>query len=176
MTDLAERPAVTVRHSVEHVADTFVALVQSFVKARNRVLAAAAHDVEWSAHVILKTLRTEGPIRAGALAEAVQSDPSTVSRQVAALVRDGLLERRADPQDGRAALLVLTDRAREVLADQDKARLGHFARMLAGWSDEDLAQFAGLLRRFTDDYDNANEHWMMNERIVSDAAGSGGTH
>ena len=60
---------------------------------------------------MLKCLQTEGPLRAGALADCLQSDPSTVSRQVAALVKDGLLERRADPDDGRASLLVLTDAA-----------------------------------------------------------------
>ena len=43
-----------------------------------------------------------------ALAAAVHSDPSTVSRQVAALVRAGLIERQADPEDGRASVLVPT--------------------------------------------------------------------
>ena len=67
-------------------------------------------------------------MRAGALAECMQSDPSTVSRQVAALVKDGLLERRADPADGRASLLVLTEKADAVLADHDRVRLEYFAQ------------------------------------------------
>src|SRR4051794_33188064 len=109
MTDLAETPSALTRPGVEQVADTFVALMQSFVKARSRLLAAARHDVEWSAHLILKAVRTSGPSRSSAIAELVQSDPSTVSRQVAALVKDGLLERHADPEDGRAALIALTE-------------------------------------------------------------------
>jgi DNA-binding MarR family transcriptional regulator len=118
-------------------------------------------------------VRGEGPIRAGALAGVVQSDPSTVSRQVAALVKDGLLERRADPEDGRAALLAVTDRARTVLAEQDRIRLGRYDEMLADWDADDLSRFAELLSRFTDDYENANEHWVS-ERIVRGAARSGG--
>ena len=172
MTDLVESPRATTRQGIEQVADTFVVLMQTFVKARNRLMAAASHDVDWSAHIVLKTLRHEGPMRAGALADAISSDPSTVSRQVATLVKDGLLERRADPEDGRAALLVLTDRAREVLADHDQLRLDHYAEMLHGWSDAELAQFTGFLRRFTDDYENANDHWM-NERIARGARSGG---
>ena len=61
-----------------------------------------------SAIILLKTLVLNGPTRSSALAAAVHSDPSTVSRQVAALVRDGLLERQADQEDGRASLIAAT--------------------------------------------------------------------
>src|SRR5262245_11500612 len=61
-----------------------------------------------SAFILLKNLIHMGPSRSSALAAAVHSDPSTVSRQVAALVRDGLVERRADQDDGRASLLAAT--------------------------------------------------------------------
>ena len=173
MTDLAERPAAATRLGIEEVADSFVVLMQTFVKARNQMLATADTEVEWSAHMILRALRAEGPIRAGALAEVVRSDPSTVSRQVATLVKHGLLERRADPEDGRAALLVLTDLARRVLAEQDKVRLEHYAASLDTWTDDELGQFAALLRRFTDDYDHANNR-RMSERDARGAARSGG--
>jgi DNA-binding MarR family transcriptional regulator len=159
MTDLAEQTAAE-RPYVAAVADQFVTLMRSFIKARNRMLAAAAHDVEWAAHMVLKCVETEGPIRAGAIAEWLHSDPSTVSRQVAALVKDGLLERRADPADGRASLLALTDRADAVLAEHNRIRLDHFATMLDDWSDADLRRFATLLQRFTADYESAQKNWL----------------
>ena len=165
MTDvLAERAVVA--PEIADVADNFVALMRSFNQARTRMLAAAAHDVEWSAHVLLRALANEGPMRAGALAECVRSDPSTVSRQVATLVRDGLLERRADPVDGRASLLVLTPRADDVLAEHDEIRLQHFARMLADWSERDLRRFATLLQRFTADFESANQDALA-ERVAT---------
>lgn len=164
MTELAEAATVP-RTDVAALADNFVDLVRTFNKARARMLTAAAHDVEWSAHVLLKCLHAEGPMRAGAVAECLRSDPSTVSRQVAALVKDGLLERRSDPDDGRASLLVLTERADAVLADHDEIRINYFAEMLDGWSTEDVTQFAALLRRFTDAYESANSAWIT-ERIA----------
>jgi DNA-binding MarR family transcriptional regulator len=113
-------------------------------------------------------------MRSSALAECIQSDPSTVSRQVAALVKDGLLERRADPEDGRASLLVPTAKADAVLAEHDEIRLQHFSRMLSDWDDRDLRQFAGLLQRFTIDFDEANHDWLT-ERVATPTASPEGT-
>jgi DNA-binding MarR family transcriptional regulator len=148
------------RADVAEVADTFVSLMRSFVRARTRFLAAAAHDVDWAAHIVLKTLATAGPMRASDLAGCIQSDPSTVSRQVAALVKEGLVERQADPADGRASLLALTPRAASVIAEHDEVRLRHFADMLEDWSERDLRRFSSLLRRFTATFDSANEKWI----------------
>jgi DNA-binding MarR family transcriptional regulator len=145
---------------VAAVADTFVRLARSFSRVRAKLLAAAAHDVEWSAHVLLSCLATAGPMRSSELAERIDSDPSTVSRQVAALVKDGLLERRADPEDGRASLLVPTARADVVLSEHNEIRLEHFSRMLGSWEERDLRTFASLLQRFTEDFENANHDWL----------------
>ncbi len=171
----AVAPAAPDRADVVAVADNVIDLLRTFNKARARMLAAAAHDVEWSAHVVLKVLQNEGPMRAGAVADCLNSDPSTISRQVAALVKDGLLERRADPGDGRASLLVLTDKADAVLAEHDRIRLDYFAQMLDGWSETDLRQFAGLLDRFTQAYEAANTEWIT-ERIANRSARTGSTN
>jgi DNA-binding MarR family transcriptional regulator len=154
---------------VAALADTVAHLMRAFARARSRLLAAAAHDVEWSAHIVLKVLATEGPMRSSALAERIESDPSTVSRQVAALVKSGLLERRADPEDGRACLLVSTAKADAVLSEHNNIRLEHFTRMLGDWSDGDVSTFATLLQRFTDDFEIANHDWL-NQRVLAQRA------
>lgn len=141
------------------VAESLATLARTFSRARAKMLAAAVHDVEWSAQIALKCLATEGPMRASDLAEHTRADPSTVSRQVAALVREGLLERRADPEDGRASLLVLTDKATGVLKSHDELRNEHFAALLAGWSQRDVRSFARLLARFTEDFQRATREW-----------------
>lgn len=158
---------------VAAVADSFVHLMRSFARARSRMLAAAAHDVEWSAHVLLKCLANEGPMRSSELADRIESDPSTVSRQVAGLVKDGLLERRADPVDGRACLLVLTAQADVVLSEHNDIRLQHFTRMLSDWNERDLRKFASLLARFTHDYENTNHQWLT-ERVTTHRAAAEG--
>jgi DNA-binding MarR family transcriptional regulator len=146
-------PSGSARAPVTEVADNFVALMRSFARAKARFMAAAEHDVEWSAQIILRHLANEGPMRASALAECLQSDPSTVSRQVAALVKDGLIERQADPEDGRASILALTPNADVVIAKHEQLRIQHFAGMLSEWNDRDLGRFADLLRRFTHDFE-----------------------
>jgi DNA-binding MarR family transcriptional regulator len=151
---------------VVEVADTFVDLMRSFGRAKARFMAEAAHDVEWSAQMLLRHLANEGPMRASALAESLHSDPSTVSRQVAALVRDGLVERRADPEDGRASILVLTGKADDIISEHEDRRLKHFASMLSDWSDRDLHRFAVLLRRFTSDFDKSS-HSLISERAAA---------
>lgn len=170
----AQRSVAQSDRDVAAVADTFVRLMRSFGRARAKLLAAAAHDVEWSAHVLLKCLAAEGSMRSSELAERVESDPSTVSRQVAALVKDGLLERRADPVDGRACLLVPTAKADAVLSEHNDIRLRHFSRMLGDWSERDLTQFAALLQRFTDDFESANHDWLS-ERVEAHRASARGT-
>jgi DNA-binding MarR family transcriptional regulator len=160
------------RRSVTEVADTFVALMRSFGRAKARFLAAAEHDMEWSAQILLRHLATYGPMRAGELAESMHSDPSTVSRQVAALVKDGLIERRADPDDGRASILVPTTKADVILETQERLREEHFAAMLKDWSETDLNRFSALLRQFTTDFENSSTT-MLSERAHSQRSAEG---
>jgi DNA-binding MarR family transcriptional regulator len=78
-------------------------------------------------------------------------DPSTVSRAVATLVRDGLVIRAADPVDGRASTLRLTDRGNTVL---DGVR-GHYEERISAalqdWTPEEITTLTTSLNRFADD-------------------------
>jgi DNA-binding MarR family transcriptional regulator len=169
MTDLADAPALP-RQDVEALADTMVDLVRTFNRSRQHWLAVAEHDVEWSALAVLKYLHNGGPRRAGAIADHLQFDASTVSRLVASLVKDGLLERRADPEDGRASILVLTPQADAVLAEHQAARITYFAEMLTGWTPDEVSTFATALGRFTESYERS-----MSERMNDVAARTGST-
>lgn len=109
--------------------------------------------VDRSTVMLLKTLVHHGPSRSSALAAAIHSDPSTVSRQIAAMVRDGLVERRADPEDGRASVLVATEAGIAVLEEQ-RRRLGlALARVVQQWAPEDVDAFLDLLERFVADHE-----------------------
>ncbi|TCK27442.1 MarR family winged helix-turn-helix transcriptional regulator [Pseudonocardia endophytica] len=108
--------------------------------------------VDMAGYHVLVYLNVEGPQRAGELAAAFHSDPSTVSRQVAGLVKAGLVERRADPGDGRASILAATDEGVRVIETERRRRARVIAAVLGGWSAEDRAALTGLLARFRDDY------------------------
>ncbi|MCT2582526.1 MarR family winged helix-turn-helix transcriptional regulator [Actinophytocola gossypii] len=118
--------------------------------------------VDRSTIVLLKTMVAYGPSRSSELAGAVHSDPSTVSRQVAALVRDGLVERRADPEDGRASVLAPTEAGLRLLEEQ-RERLGlALARVVREWEPEDVSRFLELLERFVADHERALPN-LLNE-------------
>jgi DNA-binding MarR family transcriptional regulator len=123
-----------------------------------------------SAIILLKTLVHLGPARSSALAAAVHSDPSTISRQVATLVRDGFVERRADQDDGRASLLAATP-AGFALLEEQRRRMGvSLARVIQHWAPDDIEQFVELFERFVLDHErylptliNECAHWARSE-------------
>jgi DNA-binding MarR family transcriptional regulator len=104
---------------------------------------------QWSTYVLLSHLATGGPQRASALAESVFVDPSTISRQVDQLAKLGLVERRADPQDGRATLLAATEEGLELHRTMRARRDLLTAGLLAHWSADDVRTLTHLLSRFT---------------------------
>jgi DNA-binding MarR family transcriptional regulator len=92
------------------------------------------------------------------LAARAGLDPSTVSRTVAALVAQGLVERRADQRDGRASVLALTP-AGEAALDDAHRRYGELLdRALAGWTPDEIAALAAALGRFAHDIDRTLGH------------------
>ena len=97
----------------------------------------------------------EQPRRAGALAEAVHADPSTVSRQVAQLVDRGFVERQPDPADGRACVLVPTRAGIDVLNSLRRRRDEHLAVVISTWAPADVDQLVHLLARFVTDFETA---------------------
>lgn len=86
-------------------------------------------------------------VRLSDLAEARGYDVSTMSRRVAHLVGQGLVERERDPDDGRAQLLRLTAAGRTAVARERGRRIRLITEALDDWSDEDKSQLARLLSR-----------------------------
>ena len=112
-----------------------VRLVRASHGMKAQIHAAHGDGLEWAGSMLLFHLCKDGPQRSSALAAAVCVDPSTVSRQIADLVELGLVERRADPQDGRATLLAATEagQARHRLRPRaPRPRLRRLAGRLVG--------------------------------------------
>jgi DNA-binding MarR family transcriptional regulator len=106
-------------------------------------------DPEISSLFLIGRLVKNGPTRAKDLAGAICADQSTVSRQVAALVKAELIERLADPDDGRASLLRPTALGVARLEKHFANRGQALAPLTADWSDDERRQFVELLDRFT---------------------------
>ena len=88
------------------------------------------------------------PRRVSLLADCIHSDVSTVSRQVTMLVSHGLLDKVADPQDGRAFTVSLSAEGAELVGRVKAARGEWFRQMLHDWEPADAEAFKGYLERF----------------------------
>lgn len=91
---------------------------------------------------LLSLVHRASECRLATIAEQQLVDPSVISRQIGTLEREGLLTRRADPEDRRAALVSLTDLGRERLARVRALHLEVMAETLRDWSTERIARFA----------------------------------
>jgi DNA-binding MarR family transcriptional regulator len=143
---------------VDALSSELVRLVRLVDRVRADCVAQCRGELEQAAYVLLSRLLTDGPQRISALAEAVHSDPSTVSRQTTQLVARGLVERRPDPQDGRAARLTPTEAGLAVHDEHRRTRNQHIAAVLTGWPTQDVRQLVALLGRLNTDFENYRTH------------------
>jgi DNA-binding MarR family transcriptional regulator len=135
------------RAATEEQLATEVSMLVRLVKAAVTREAAPGAGPDRSALLLLFPLM-HAPQRPGALAGLSHADPSTISRQVAELVRRELVRREPDPSDGRASLLAITDAGREVCERVRTLRRELLASAVTGWTDAELSTLAALLNRF----------------------------
>ncbi|MGW2212734.1 MarR family winged helix-turn-helix transcriptional regulator [Streptomyces sp. NPDC001781] len=133
-------------------ADAAVETIQremtSFAR-RARASAGRMHpELSLVSYTLLGHLEERGGCRATDLASHYALDKSTVSRQVGALERAGLIERRLDPEDARVQVLHLTGAGEEILAQVTRSRRAAFRERLADWPQDDLVRFAAYLERY----------------------------
>ncbi len=126
-------------------------LSRTLHQVRAHVASESPDGVPWSTFTLLLHLVKTGPHRLRDLATYACVDPSTASRQVDHLVRLSLVERRPDPDDGRASLLAATEGGRAGARRMRDHRDAFLADVLGRWDDADLKTFTTLLTRFNDD-------------------------
>lgn len=78
----------------------------------------------------LFTLATDGPVRLTALATAEHVTQPAMTQLVGRLEREGLVERRHDPSDGRAVLVAITDAGAALSAERRAARAAALEHVL----------------------------------------------
>ena len=104
---------------------------------------------------LLVPLQRDGDQRCSALARQVGVDVSVASRQLAVLERLGYVERRPDPQDGRASLLRLTAAGAHALDATRTLRAEWALTALAGWDESEACLLSELLDRLVSDLETA---------------------
>ena len=90
----------------------------------------AEHRFSLSQGAVLGRLDREGPQSVSDLAASERMRQQSMAQTVSDLEADGLVERRPDPQDGRRALVSLTEQGIAVLQAERRQREGWLARAI----------------------------------------------
>lgn len=99
---------------------------------------------------VLVLLGSLGPQRVGALAELLEVVPSTATRVLDRLERDGWVRRASNVEDRREVAVELTEEGRALVAEVTERRYREVRRVLLAMEPPARAVLAGALRGFSD--------------------------
>jgi DNA-binding MarR family transcriptional regulator len=93
----------------------------------------------------LSTLERTGPRRITDLALIEGVTQPSMTTLVKVLERDGMVERRGDPSDGRVALVAVTQAGSDLVRARRRTNAEAFAQLIDKLSDEDAATLAAAI-------------------------------
>ncbi len=119
-----------------------------------RAAAQAAEDVlgvSGAQHFVLEKLADAPALSLNDLAARTMTHKSSVSVVVSRLVERGLVRRRRSSADGRSIVVTLSPAGRRALERAPESGQARMLRALERLTPGQLAQFASLFERFTDE-------------------------
>jgi DNA-binding MarR family transcriptional regulator len=138
------------------ITDTASRLRDAIVRTSRRLRQEASTETGLSpaTTAALATINRSGPLTPSELADLERVKRPTMTRTLACLEREGLIERTPDPTDGRSFVVVVNDAGRERLARLRRRKSAYLARRLRKLDPdqvETLARAAELLERMGED-------------------------
>jgi DNA-binding MarR family transcriptional regulator len=127
-----------------------------------------AAGVDRAGYLLLRTLERIGPASINTIAAAVGLDGSTVTRQVAAMKEQGLVERQTNPGDRRSCIISPTTDGRSVMRQMRRQRRSNLDQVTSDWSDDDRTTLGRLLAKLNDSIARATG---CNDPVVAQPAG-----
>ncbi len=122
-------------------------------RTTSHALAKNVHpEMEPAAYGVLTLLQREGSLRATDIATSIGVGKPSVSRQLAALERLGLVSRRLDPSDARSQRVLLTARGQQQLAAAQAGRRTAFTALMRSWDPDDVETLGLLIARLNSTY------------------------
>jgi len=97
--------------------------------------------------LLLHLSDNQGPLSVGELATKLALDNSTVTRQLNAMVKSGLVEKQANPADGRSALIVPSRLGKELVESMHELRIKRIGSTLQDWTQDDIDTLTELSER-----------------------------
>lgn len=122
-------------------------------RTTSHALAKNVHpEMEPAAYGILTLLQREGSLRATDIAHSIGVGKPSVSRQLAALERLGLVSRQLDPDDARSHRVLLTPLGEQQLSTAQIGRRTAFTALMRSWKPEDVESLGSLIARLNSTY------------------------
>ena len=125
----------------------------AIARMARRMRQEAGDDLSPSMTAALATIENHGPLTPSELAELERIKRPTATRVLRRLEEDGLIERTADPSDGRSALVCVTKQGAALLKKLRSRKNAYLARRLRELPPEDVAALeraADVLERLLD--------------------------
>jgi len=122
---------------VADTAKTIADMIDTGTDLTWRYLLPNRKDLSASATLVLNRVNQEGPMRLTALATAEDTSQPAMTQLVQRMERQGLLERLSDPEDGRAALVAISEAGRKLWDQRTGGRRERLANLLADLTPED---------------------------------------
>ncbi len=117
-------------------------------RARARLRSATIDPkMDPSCYPLIMSVARRAPVPMSELVHALGVGKSTVTRQVDAVERLGLVHRYPDPDDARARLIDLTDRGRARVQDTLATAMPQWRSRLAQWDPADIRTLIDLMHR-----------------------------
>jgi len=101
---------------------------------------------------LLRLAASGEPVRPTDAADALDVNPSTVTRYARALEEEGFVRVTGDPADRRSCLISATAAGEAELARFAEAGVDVFGAVIHDWSAEDVRDFSRLITRLADDW------------------------
>lgn len=111
----------------------------------------AGVELTGAAQRLIYYLMENGPMRLSELARRTETDPGILTKQVNAIERQGIVERKPDPTDRRAALVQMSPKGRRVAQRLREVQDEVLGGQLASWSRADLERAADLMEQLIRD-------------------------
>ncbi|WP_246183461.1 MarR family winged helix-turn-helix transcriptional regulator [Paenibacillus methanolicus] len=91
---------------------------------------------------VLHTLSRKSPMRLTELTATEQITQSAITQLVTRLERDGLVERRPDPSDGRVVLVHITEEGAKIIDSRRSERIAHLSKLFERLTPEEKTAIA----------------------------------
>ena len=147
-------PPKTADTSITDTASHLRNAIVRTARALRQEAAAETGGLTPTATAALASINRSGPLTPSELAEIERVERPTMTRTLACLEREGLVERTPDPADGRSSLVAINAAGRERLALSRRRKSAYLARRLRKLDPEEvatLARAAELLERMRED-------------------------